>query len=480
MQHRLCIAAWWFVSTMTITTAVGQDIGKIAATDQCISCHGSAELWEKDTQRLFVGPEHLATDIHWQKGISCQQCHGGNPNTTNLREAHADEDGFRSIKSPLEVAQLCARCHDDAAYMHERQPKARTDVVAKFLQSVHGKSLREAGVAGPAGAEGPMIPQFAGPAVVQAVSCSSCHSKHGIRVASDADSSTHPSRLTQTCSTCHQQPVKDLLAGAHRQAGPKDPLGVGQALSCASCHTGEVHSMVTAKDERSPVFMDHQVRSCGACHEKELQQYNISAHGEGLHKMGLLVTAVCSNCHGAHAVFPAKDERSKLHPTMVATTCAACHRFIAGRLDVSVHGQGPAAAKPARQQAAVKDGQAKPSCISCHQGHDLPRPDSLVFRSHSADRCGACHEELRSRYAMSLHGQLADLGFGPAARCSDCHRAHDILPSTNPLSTLSAGNRLHTCAQCHTNATANFAAYDPHANHHDAKNYPLEERAPSP
>ena len=238
----------------------------------------------------------------------------------------------------------------------------------------------------------------------------------------------------------------ELISGAHRQAGPKDALGVGGLLSCASCHTGDVHEMVAAKDEQSPVFMDHQVHSCGACHEKELQQYNISTHGEGLHKMGLLVTAVCSNCHGAHAIFSAKDERSKLHPTMVATTCGACHRFIAERLAVSVHGQGPEAAKPARLVAAVKDGQAKPNCISCHQGHDLPRPDSLLFRNHSADRCGACHEELRSRYAMSMHGQLADLGFGPAARCSDCHGAHDILPSTNPLSTLAVGNRLHTCA----------------------------------
>jgi cytochrome b subunit of formate dehydrogenase len=73
---------------------------------------------------------------------------------------------------------------------------------------------------------------------------------------------------------------------------------------------------------------------------------------------------------------------------------------------------------------------------------------------------------------MSLHGQLAALSFGAAARCADCHSAHDILPSTNPNSSLSSANRLQTCQQCHPRATVKFASFDPHADHHDAENYP--------
>jgi len=76
------------------------------------------------------------------------------------------------------------------------------------------------------------------------------------------------------------------------------------------------------------------------------------------------------------------------------------------------------------------------------------------------------------RYTLSLHGELTDLGFGPAAKCSDCHGSHDILPVQDPNSRLSAQNRLTTCQQCHVYAVRNFCDFDPHANHKDEENYP--------
>ena len=38
-----------------------------------------------------------------------------------------------------------------------------------------------------------------------------------------------------------------------------------------------------------------------------------------------------------------------------------------------------------------------------------------------------------SLYQMSIHGKLTDLGYGPAAKCYDCHGSHDILALSNPL-----------------------------------------------
>jgi cytochrome b subunit of formate dehydrogenase len=73
---------------------------------------------------------------------------------------------------------------------------------------------------------------------------------------------------------------------------------------------------------------------------------------------------------------------------------------------------------------------------------------------------------------MSLHGQLTNLGHGPAAKCSDCHGAHDILPVNNPQSRLFGERRIATCAQCHPGAGVNFASFDPHADHHDAQRSP--------
>jgi cytochrome b subunit of formate dehydrogenase len=74
---------------------------------------------------------------------------------------------------------------------------------------------------------------------------------------------------------------------------------------------------------------------------------------------------------------------------------------------------------------------------------------------------------------LSLHGQLTELGYEPAAECSDCHGAHDILPVNDPQSRLAGANRLQTCRQCHQNAVAGFAGFDPHASHKDAQNYPV-------
>ena len=66
----------------------------------CVMCHGTEDLWEGDTKHLYVPAEQLANDVHWKKGIHCQDCHGGNPEATELREAHAIEDGFRKIEKP--------------------------------------------------------------------------------------------------------------------------------------------------------------------------------------------------------------------------------------------------------------------------------------------------------------------------------------------------------------------------------------------
>ena len=54
------------------------------------------------------------------------------------------------------------------------------------------------------------------------------------------------------------------------------------------------------------------------------------------------------------------------------------------------------------------------SCNTCHQGHDLPETNTASFRLQLPNRCGNCHPKLSSRYAMSIHGELTELGFSPA------------------------------------------------------------------
>ena len=68
---------------------------------------------------------------------------------------------------------------------------------------------------------------------------------------------------------------------------------------------------------------------------------------------------------------------------------------------------------------------------------------------------------------------MDDLGYGPAAKCSDCHGAHDILPMDDEASRLHGDNLIATCAACHEDANARFVRFDPHADYRDRARYPI-------
>ena len=189
----------------------------------CLACHGDAGDWGPDEQRLFVSEESLADDVHRQAGVSCRDCHGGDPAAANPTGAHAAASGFRD---PAELERACGECHHDA----------RVGVKRK---------------------------------------------------------------------------------GVHFTAGEKDGTGRGSPMRCGVCH-GKAHGMTPIEDSRSSVFLDNQVKTCGGRHQEEQRTYLQSTHGHGLQASGLLVTAVCADCHGAHEIYRAADQRSTLHSARIA------------------------------------------------------------------------------------------------------------------------------------------------------------------
>ena len=287
------------------------------------------------------------------------------------------------------------------------------------------------------------------------------------------------------CGKCHRDPQKQWVEGRHAPTQGDGRPTTSPPPDCRVCHGPKAHGMLPVRDNRSPVALANQVRLCGECHAESLSTYEASPHGRGLQRSGLVVSAVCADCHGAHGVEPAANSRSPLHGDRVAATCGKCHGLIGPRLAKSVHAREtsvgkkpPAGAKTAGTTAttsatattaapATTVQRIKPQCIDCHRGHDPSPKDSALSRLASPDNCGGCHAELSSGYAISMHGALTELGYGPAARCSDCHGSHDILPATNPDSTLSSAHRGATCGKCHANAPPNFLDFDPHADHRD-------------
>jgi hypothetical protein len=59
-------------------------------------------------------------------------------------------------------------------------------------------------------------------------------------------------------------------------------------------------------------------------------------------------------------------------------------------------------------------------------------------------------------YFDSYHGLAAEGGSVVAANCSSCHGVHDILPSSDPRSTINKANLDATCGKCHKGVTQKF------------------------
>ena len=219
----------------------------------------------------------------------------------------------------------------------------------------------------------------------------------------------------------------------------------------------------------STVYPLRLAKTCGVCHgDPQLaarhgipvadayQLYLDSIHGRALVKSGLLVAANCASCHGSHDIRPERDPASKVHRDKIPKTCGACHAGVEEAYFAGTHGQ---AAKAGNEKAPV--------CMDCHTAHRIARVDTPAWKLRIVSECGTCHEEALRTYRNTLHGQVTALGDTVAARCSDCHGFHRVLPASNPESTIAAGNLVETCRKCHPAANANFVRFLPHA---DAEN----------
>lgn len=284
--------------------------------------------------------------------------------------------------------------------------------------------------------------------------------------------------IVTPCETCHEQEGRDWHASIHAA----NAAAQGDAPTCVGCHGS--HLVYRVQDPKSPVYALNVASLCGRCHgdariigkyfagPEKLQArmatvlFPKSVHGAALTRDGLVVSATCSDCHGAHGILPADSAGSSVSRANIPATCGRCHAGIVSVFDSSAHGP----AYPV--QAGVGEGHPRPVCIDCHTAHGIVRADQPQWQLGVVRECGACHEELYSTFFETYHGQVARLGFGLAAKCSDCHTAHNMRPETDPQSSVSPLNLVGTCRQCHPAANANFVRYYPHPDPTSLKRYP--------
>jgi len=330
------------------------------------------------------------------------------------------------------------------------------------------------------------IKDFPHPAKIQKVQCATCHADEAAAIpksihsvlGSDTCSSCHgnvheigePSKTHPAkCAECHADVVKALAQSVHGQAAKS---GDKDAPSCESCH-GPVHNILPSTDGASTTAKRNQPATCARCHADQgflarhritivhpVEQYLQSVHGRAV--LQGKDAAVCSDCHGAHKILPARDPASSVSHWNVASTCGKCHTEIAKVFLESVHGQAI--------QSGVSDA---PNCTDCHGEHYILEPSnpaSPVNASRvSIETCGRCHGDARlarrydlpadrlPSYAESFHGLARREGSITAANCASCHGVHNIFRSSDPRSTVNPANLAKTCGQCHNGAGENFA-----------------------
>jgi len=304
------------------------------------------------------------------------------------------------------------------------------------------------------------------------VSCTACHP--------DAATLPHSAKLKPAdCSSCHAGPAADLLQSVHAEAALKPGM---RAPHCGDCHGS--HDIRRKNDPAAQTYPLNVIKVCGGCHEQHtgsnyaagdgaalVDAYLDSVHGRAIAKAGLVVAASCADCHGAHDIRASSNPESRVARHNVPNTCGRCHVGIEEAFATSVH---------AEANRSVTSKRPSPVCSDCHSAHHISRADTPAFMRDISTECGTCHAELYRTYRESYHGQVQRLGSTRAARCSDCHGAHNIRRPDDPHSTLSAANRPETCAKCHTElksaskvARVNFAKYSPHADYRDRRNHPI-------
>lgn len=78
-----------------------------AFADACVGCHQDANL-KVQNPKLFYYFEDFQNSVHGVAGLACTDCHGGDPATEDMDQAHA---GVLDPVSFANIPATCGRCH---------------------------------------------------------------------------------------------------------------------------------------------------------------------------------------------------------------------------------------------------------------------------------------------------------------------------------------------------------------------------------
>lgn len=361
-----------FSVLVTLGASLSASAQQANVIDKCFSCHSDIGSDEATAYK---------NDIHYKAGVTCADCHGGDPTVEDQDAAMSAKNGYVGVPKPLDIPQVCGKCHGPSSSAMKAKFHLN-NVMDDFRASVHGRALNES-------VDGPQ--------------CISCHGAHGMMSINDPHSPVYPTNVAKTCAKCHSKadymkkfnpglPVDQYQKYLSSVHGQRNLAGDPKPATCISCHSN--HLIRPVKDPRSLVYPTNIPSTCAKCHSNReyMAQYHIptdqyenykrSVHGIALLQNSDLSAPACNSCHGNHGAVPPGV-------SSVASVCGTCHQANADLFDKSPHEAAFAKAK-------------LPGCVVCHSNHLVLQPTDVMIGFGQSAVCGECHKDAPSDSAFSL------------------------------------------------------------------------------
>ena len=161
----LCLAGM----LVLVAWPVGAQAPARPQVDSCSACHSDSKFFVQN-KKLYDYFQSWKDSIHKQEGVTCADCHGGNPKAKTKEAAHGNE-ALRSsdASSPINYRNIpatCAKCH--------------RKIYEEYRESEHFKHLKAAAQ----DEQGP--------------NCVTCHGSLNTTVLTVAN-------VRKTCQQCHNK-----------------------------------------------------------------------------------------------------------------------------------------------------------------------------------------------------------------------------------------------------------------------------------
>lgn len=130
------VAQLVLISTLLLLLA-GTFPSEAETADSCVDCHSDPNLLVR-SPKLWEYFQEWESSIHRQEGLSCSNCHGGNPEAADEEAAHGGPLGGAAPESAVSfrnIPDTCGECHADIREAYAQSAHARAlDVERKQRQ----------------------------------------------------------------------------------------------------------------------------------------------------------------------------------------------------------------------------------------------------------------------------------------------------------------------------------------------------------